>query len=61
MDEDDDSITEECEHSWNAYLKRFDTVIYPTLFEKRGYTKGEANIIWMLSRLCSEVAEVHES
>lgn len=44
-------LDEDVEQSWLHYNDKFDREIYPLLFESRGYTKGEANIIWMLSKL----------
>lgn len=43
-------MTEDQEESWIRALNHFDSEVWPHLFKDRGYTKGEAMIIW---RLCS--------
>lgn len=48
-------LEEEAETSWMVYLDRFDKEIYPVLFKPRGYTKGEAAIIWSLGKLENRV------
>lgn len=54
-------LHEEVEQSWIEFLNRFDAEIYPTLFEKRGFTKGEAMIIWNLSKIEAQLDEVLEN
>lgn len=48
-------LEEGAEESWITHLNRFDTEIYPVLFQARGYTKAEALMIWQLSRIESSV------
>lgn len=46
------------EEYWIEQLNRFDTEIYPLLFQARGYSKGEAYTLWMLASLCTAVDDL---
>lgn len=46
-----EALYEDTEVNWRVFLDRFDTEIYPVLFQERGYTKGEALIAWSIGRL----------
>jgi hypothetical protein len=51
-------LEEETETTWIEFLNRFETEIYPTLFEKRGYSKDYALMFWTLNRFSNDVAEL---
>ena len=53
-------LDEAVEESFIEALNRFDVHIWP-LFEARGYTKGEALIVWHLNRLENEVDNLREA
>lgn len=53
-------LHESAEVSWLSFLDRFDSVMWPTLFAGRGYTKGEALIAWSISRLEETLEELKE-
>lgn len=53
-------LHESAEVSWLTFLDRFDRVIWPVLFARRGYTKGEALIAWSISRLEESITELKE-
>jgi hypothetical protein len=44
----DNPLAEDCEESWIEDLNRFDDHIWP-LFTDRGYTKGEAHLLFRLT------------
>jgi hypothetical protein len=48
------------EVAWLVFLDRFEQVIYPLLFEKRGYSRGEALIIWTLQQQTESIEELKE-
>ncbi len=53
-------LDEAAEVSWLLHLDRFEQHIYPAIFEKRGYSKGEALIVWGLSKVETSVDELSE-
>ena len=55
-----DPLLETIEESWISALNRFDSEIWP-LFRDRGYTKGEAHQIWVLSGVASEIEQLNKS
>lgn len=62
IDEDDEdpiNFTEKTERSWRVYLRHFEAEVLPVFIE-RGYTKGEALIIWELNRMKNVMLEVVE-
>jgi hypothetical protein len=52
-------LFEETEIAWQETLNRFDEHIWP-MFRDRGYTKGEAHILWALGQLAVDLHEVNE-
>ena len=54
-----DPLHEETEQEWIVALNRFDTEVWP-LFEGRGYTKGEAHMIWRLTGVQAELETLNE-
>jgi len=58
---DDDSEQEEIEvlDSWRDVLDEFETTVWP-LFEKRGYSKDTALIVWHLNPLKNYLQEMVE-
>lgn len=50
-------VTEENEISWINSLSDFDEKVWP-LFEKHGYTKDAAHLMWFLNRVVNKLDEV---
>ena len=53
-------LNERTEEFWITHLNRFDSEIWP-LFESRGYTKGEAHILWILVGLQESTDDVERA
>ena len=49
-----EAVDEEVERRWLSFLRRFEEVIWPTLYAGRGISKDVALLSWQLSYLQGE-------
>lgn len=48
-------LSDEARTSWQRTLMRFEEVIYPQVFEKRGISKETGMILWWMADVKSEI------
>ncbi len=53
-----DPMDEAVEVSWLSAIKRFDEVIYPTIFAPRGFDRSQALVAWEIAGMRAAVEEV---
>lgn len=54
-------LLEQTEVHWQNFMRRFDEVVYPQLFEPRGIDKNTALLSWQLSYHMDELLEIKQA
>ena len=54
-------MDEAVETSWLEWLNRYDSEIWPALFEPRGISRADGMILWSLNMLRTTVCELKDA